>query len=82
LAVGSEEQQADAAGDATAAGGGLDDLIEHGLEAELDRVQSRQLAKGVDDALRVTGHGRSLGKRRHRRCCASPATTRGTRRLN
>jgi hypothetical protein len=73
LVVGAEEQQADAASDATASGGGLDDLVEHGLEAELDRVRSRQLAQGVDDALRVDGHGRSLRKRHHRRCSASPA---------
>jgi hypothetical protein len=44
LAVGAEQQQADAAGAVAAGRGGLDDPLQHDLEAELDRVQARKLA--------------------------------------
>jgi hypothetical protein len=71
LIVGPQEQQADAAADATAASGGVEDLVQHHLKTELDRVQTGQPVQRVDDALRVAGHGGSLPKRHHRRCCAS-----------
>lgn len=44
LAVGAEQQQADAAAAVAAGRGGLDDTFQHDLKAELDRVQARKLA--------------------------------------
>jgi hypothetical protein len=43
LAVGAEQQQADAAGAAAAGRRGLHDPLQHDLKAELDRVQARTL---------------------------------------
>jgi hypothetical protein len=60
LAVGAEQQQADAAGAAAAGRGGLDDPLQHHLGAELDRVQAPKLAQGRGELLRVAAHGRLL----------------------